>query len=271
MLIPPPAGALRAMLLRPSTLIAPCARCRLKNGMQHAGGFEHIGTPQEQSPLVLADLQSYDEMALSALVGMSVPTHFINEGGRRNRGEFNQVAYEPKGVYAGLVGARFERPRLMEWKHLIVEPEQNTVENGYGPAPEGYVAGSDVHRELLQARPPLAHAPSRLASAPPPLPDAHTARSGTHMAPTWHPHGTHMVPTWDQSIVPLASVCPAARAPCPAARTLACRRGRPSTACPTFRSTKRPRRTRRRSPTRTSSSAASGCSTWSSTSGGCAS
>ena len=120
--------------------------------MQHAGGFEYIGTPQEQSPLILAELQSYDEMALSALLGMSVPTHFINEGGRHNRGELSRQAYEKSGIYVGLVGARFERPGLMEWQHLIVEPEQNTVAKGYGPPPEGYVPGSDARRELLQVQ-----------------------------------------------------------------------------------------------------------------------
>ena len=113
--------------------------------------FEFIGTPQEQAPLVLAELQSYDEMALSALLGMSVPTHFINEGGRRNCGGVGQTEYVKSGIYVGLVGARFERPGLMEWKHLIVEPHQNTIANGYGPTPAGYVAGSDINRDLLQA------------------------------------------------------------------------------------------------------------------------
>ena len=127
----------------------PC--CRLKNRSQHAGGFETIGTPEEQAPLVLAELQSYDEMALSALLGMSVPTHFINEGGRRNCGGVGQTEYVKSGVYVGLVGARFERPGLMEWQHLIVEPNQNTVERGYGPPPAGYVAGNSVRRDLLQA------------------------------------------------------------------------------------------------------------------------
>ena len=31
-----------------------------------------------------------------------------------------------------VVGARFERANLMEWKHLIVTQEQNTASNGYG-------------------------------------------------------------------------------------------------------------------------------------------
>ena len=52
----------------------------------------------------LSELQSYDEMALSALLGMSNATHFINEGGRRNQGVPNPGGCEAFGVYVGLVG-----------------------------------------------------------------------------------------------------------------------------------------------------------------------
>mmetsp|Transcript_47821 Transcript_47821/g.132883 ORF Transcript_47821/g.132883 Transcript_47821/m.132883 type:complete len:150 (-) Transcript_47821:500-949(-) len=37
-----------------------------------------------------------------------------------------------RGVYVGLVGARFERRGRMEWRHMILTPEQNTSDNGYG-------------------------------------------------------------------------------------------------------------------------------------------
>ena len=37
-----------------------------------------------------------------------------------------------QGIYVGSVGARFERPGLMEWAHMCVTAEQNTPENGYG-------------------------------------------------------------------------------------------------------------------------------------------
>lgn len=88
----------------------------------------------EEAPHILADLLSYDEMCLSALIGMSVPTHFINDGSRYNRGNFSGNC-EKKGVFVGLVGARFERLEKMEWQHLIVSKQQNTVENGYGRTP----------------------------------------------------------------------------------------------------------------------------------------
>ena len=86
------------------------------------------------APGSLADLQSYDEMALSALVGVSVPTHFINEGARRNHGiRGSPASYESRGIMTGLVGARFEQRGEMEWKHMLITREQNTAANGYGP------------------------------------------------------------------------------------------------------------------------------------------
>jgi hypothetical protein len=72
-------------------------------------------------------------MQLSALVGVSVPTYFINNGGRNNMGKKASIGtYEPQGIYVGLVGARFEKVDRMEWQHMIITPEQNTRENGYG-------------------------------------------------------------------------------------------------------------------------------------------
>ncbi|KAL1520189.1 hypothetical protein AB1Y20_023659 [Prymnesium parvum] len=120
----------------------------LRDGTRGMGGFDPIGTEEEEPPHVLAELQSYDEMALSALIGMSTPTHFINDGARHNRGAASAKC-EPSGVFVGLVGARFERTGVMEWQHLIVTAEQNTAHNGYGPPPPG--APHDERRALLQA------------------------------------------------------------------------------------------------------------------------
>ncbi|MEL7531371.1 MAG: DUF4804 domain-containing protein [Bacteroidota bacterium] len=107
----------------------------LRDGQQRGdGGFEMIGTTQEKSPLLLAEYNSYREMQLAALLGVSVPTYFINEGDRFNKGEIGQKgSFEEQGIYSGLVGARFERPELMEWQHMIITETQNTAANGYGP------------------------------------------------------------------------------------------------------------------------------------------
>ncbi len=106
----------------------------LRNGHKGQGGFEAIGTLAEKSPLILKDYLSYDEMQIAALLGVSVPTFFINNGDRFNRAIPGiPGTFEEQGVYVGLVGARFEKPGRMEWQHMIVTPQQNTVANGYGP------------------------------------------------------------------------------------------------------------------------------------------
>lgn len=85
------------------------------------GGFETIGTMQEKLPLVLKDYISYDEMQIAALLGVSVPTYFINDGDRNNKGiKAIPGSFEEQGVYVGLVGARFEKPGLMEWQHMVI-------------------------------------------------------------------------------------------------------------------------------------------------------
>jgi hypothetical protein len=100
------------------------------------GGFQEIGTARERHPLILKDYLSYDEMAIAALLGVSVPTYFINNGNRKNRGVVGREGtFQKCGVYVGLVGARFEKPGYMEWAHMMITPTQNTSANGYGSAP----------------------------------------------------------------------------------------------------------------------------------------
>ena len=94
-----------------------------------------VSRPQEQSgPLQLAEALSYDELVLSALVGLSCPTRFINAGDRGNMAKPGACGtFEEEGIYVGLVGARFERRGRMEWAHMLLEPEQNVTSGGYGP------------------------------------------------------------------------------------------------------------------------------------------
>ena len=82
-----------------------------------SGKFETIGTSKERAPLLLQDYLSYDEMQLAALIGVSSPTLFINNGDRSNVARKDSTnTHLASGVYVGLVGARFERPNLMEWQ-----------------------------------------------------------------------------------------------------------------------------------------------------------
>lgn len=102
----------------------------LRNGKKGNGGFEYIGTSRENEPLTLKNYISYDEMELAALIGVSVPTYFINNGNRYNQGvKGNTGTFLDHGIYVGLVGARFEKPNVMEWRHMVITPEQNRVKN----------------------------------------------------------------------------------------------------------------------------------------------
>ncbi len=95
--------------------------------------FESIGKESEKAPLIINDYLSYDEMQIAALIGVSVPTYFINDGNRYNSAKKGELGtYEEEGVYVGLVGARFEKPELMEWQHMMITRKQNTSKNGYG-------------------------------------------------------------------------------------------------------------------------------------------
>ena len=123
----------RLLVRRPLAFLTPSDSFLLRDGTRGHGGFETIGTSDEYGQLKLEHLLSYDEMAVSALIGVSVPTQFINSGARNNRGIPGEAgSFESRGVYIGLVGTRFERPGHMEWRHMLVTPDQNVVENGYG-------------------------------------------------------------------------------------------------------------------------------------------
>jgi len=125
----------RLLTERPIMFMTPADSYILRTGKQGSGGFETIGTDTEKAPLVLRDYLSYDEMQIAALLGVSTPTYFINNGSRTNKAVLAAPGtYQETGVYIGLVGARFEKPGLMDWQHVLVTKEQNTVENGYGKA-----------------------------------------------------------------------------------------------------------------------------------------
>lgn len=123
----------RLLIKRPLMFMTQHDQYLLRNKQQGHNGFESIGTELQQSPLLLEDYISYDEMQIAALIGVSVPTYFINNGARTNKGIPGLLGtYQEEGIYIGLVGARFEKPQLMEWQHMIITPAQNTKNNGYG-------------------------------------------------------------------------------------------------------------------------------------------
>lgn len=130
----------RLITKRPLMFMGETDQYLLRNratGYNGTAAFDSIGKDHEKTPFTLDQYISYDEMQLSALLGMSTPTHFINSGSRNNRAQSGiPNTFERSGVYIGLVGARFERPGKMEWEHMLITPEQNTPQNGYGQTAE---------------------------------------------------------------------------------------------------------------------------------------
>lgn len=123
----------RLLKKRPVVFVNPKDDHVLRDKNNGKGGFEKIGTEEEKEPLTLENNLSYDEMLISAFMSVSVPTHFINKGERDNKGKAGLAGkFEEKGIYVGQVGARFEKPEVMEWQHMYVTPEQNVSTKGYG-------------------------------------------------------------------------------------------------------------------------------------------
>lgn len=97
----------------------------LRNG-NHIGtafrSWDRVGTTQEtpDCDLRLQDYLSYDEMMLSALLGVSGSSYFLNSGDRYNSAMPGPIGtYEERGVIIGLVGARFERDDHMESTYIL--------------------------------------------------------------------------------------------------------------------------------------------------------
>ncbi|BFG02978.1 uncharacterized protein DMAD_02339 [Drosophila madeirensis] len=123
---------------------------RLMDGSQGHEGFEAVGSEQEVPPLLLADVLSYDEIKLSALLYVSTHSEFINNGNRANAGEvtLDKGSIEREGVIMGLIGARFERPNVMEYQDIIVSPSQNIEANGYGSDDSATPSRASDYRRL---------------------------------------------------------------------------------------------------------------------------
>jgi hypothetical protein len=118
----------RLLSKRPLMFMTAQDQYLLRNGQQGHGGFETIGTSSECPPLILADYLSYDEMQIAALIGVSSPTYFINNGSRTNKAVPGlSGSYQETGVYVGLVGARFEKEDLMESQHILITSKKSRV------------------------------------------------------------------------------------------------------------------------------------------------
>lgn len=102
----------------------------LRNGTKYHGEKDNdvkqkewLKVGQDDEGIIkIADYITYDEMQISALIGVSTPTYFINKCDRNNKGiKDTSNNYETEGVYVGLVGARFEKPNKMESQHMLID------------------------------------------------------------------------------------------------------------------------------------------------------
>ncbi|KAI8117786.1 hypothetical protein CVS40_10393 [Lucilia cuprina] len=96
--------------------------------------YVKVGTPEEKEPLIFKNVLSYDEAKLSAFLSVTSLTELINDGSRNNNGviEKNVKSIEREGVVVGIIGARFEKPMVMEYQDILITKEQNQEKRGYG-------------------------------------------------------------------------------------------------------------------------------------------
>lgn len=116
---------------RPLMFVGSTDSWVLKTGEEGFGHWETIGSDSEKFPLCLKDYLSYDEIEISSFMSASIFTPFVNNGHRENSGRIDGNC-EPNGVYVGQVGCRFKKFSKMEYRYMLIDPRQNTVENGYG-------------------------------------------------------------------------------------------------------------------------------------------
>lgn len=96
-----------------------------------AGEWDRVGTKDESlnSHLKFSHYLSYDEIMLSSLLGVSSPSHFINDGDRFNKGRRGKPGeFEPRGIIIGLVAARLERRDRMDSAYIeppVSNPRQH--------------------------------------------------------------------------------------------------------------------------------------------------
>lgn len=137
----------RLVAKRPLAFVGSGDATTLRNGFQLPGGiatreWDAVGTERDLTGtepedlcnhhLSLDEYLSYDEMMLGSLLGVSGPSHIINDGRRDNSAHYDDPdgpnAHEPRAVVVGLVGSRFERADRMDHVHVtppVAAPRQH--------------------------------------------------------------------------------------------------------------------------------------------------
>ncbi|KAI1763332.1 hypothetical protein GGR53DRAFT_372743 [Hypoxylon sp. FL1150] len=104
---------------RPQAFVNSTDDTVLRDGLainNAAALWDAVGTAHE-GKIRLDEYLSYDEIMLSSFIGCSGPSFFINDGDRYNSARPGKPGtFETRGIIAGLVGARFERPGHMDYR-----------------------------------------------------------------------------------------------------------------------------------------------------------
>ncbi|KAK8016936.1 hypothetical protein PG993_015125 [Apiospora rasikravindrae] len=122
----------RLLAMRPLVFLDAHDTTVLPNNLRlgsAADEWDRVGTDAEARNryLKLRDYLSYDEIMLGSLLGVSGPSYFINDGNRYNRARPGKPGtFEPRGIIAGLVGARFEREGKMD-RQLMLSAGHNKL------------------------------------------------------------------------------------------------------------------------------------------------
>eukprot|EP00164_Ancoracysta_twista_P003438 GFYU01004584.1.p1 GENE.GFYU01004584.1~~GFYU01004584.1.p1 ORF type:complete len:518 (-),score=118.07 GFYU01004584.1:387-1940(-) len=126
----------RLICKRPFYFFNRSDQCCLRNGFPAPGNDWQLVGEDSEGQIHLVDYLSYDEMQISALLGVSSESCFINTGSRDNRGlvmkAHPHATHQDTGVISGFVGARFEKSEYMESQHVLIKPRINSPISGYG-------------------------------------------------------------------------------------------------------------------------------------------
>lgn len=141
-----------------------------------AAEWDRVGTHDEplNKHLKFSHYLSYDEIMLGSLLGVSSPSHFINDGDRYNKGRPGKPGqFENRGIIIGLAAARFERRDRMD--SAYIEPPVSH--------PRLHPELHHIFRTFFAKVRGGGGAPSTLAKSPPPVPgfdvDMYKARMRT--------------------------------------------------------------------------------------------
>ena len=139
----------RLLLKRPVSFWPGLDSYLLQSATSEGSGmhqYTKLGSLEEKYPLNLERLMSFDEMQVSAFIGLASATHFVNTGDHfKCAYRMKEGTFQRSGVLIGICPPQLEPSSHSEWRQLVITPQQNTQANGYGSAAQ------------MLPNPPMAH------------------------------------------------------------------------------------------------------------------